>query len=106
MGKYEKEYDQKLEELKRLKKIDKLVNEGGEGYSSYENATEDLFYQYAPLIKQEKEEAFAAEWTKEVFAARREAWNVLAKQGKKRIEIEKAVGFSMDDLIKAKGMHA
>lgn len=106
MGKIEKEYNERVQELKKVKNIDNLVNEGGEGYSSHDDQAAALFNHYAPLIKKERAEEFASEWTKEVFAARREAWNVLAKQGKKQAEIEKSVGFKMEALIKAKGIHA
>jgi hypothetical protein len=88
----------------QLKASDRLRNEGGEGYSSYERASEANFAAELPLI----EAAFAQEWTLEVLTARRAAWNaqvVKCKSHADMAKLAKSLGYSHTDLAKAKTLH-
>lgn len=62
-------------EIKTLRAADKfynrLVNEGGDGYEREDSRIATLNEEYLAASKAE----WAAEWTPEVFAARRVAWN-------------------------------
>lgn len=90
---------------------DKLQNEGGEGYVSF-----DKRYPKQPT-KAEQDEilaksaaeldaAFAAEWTKEVTATRRAKWNAEAVKFGHPRKAEIALGFTMRDLKKAVVIYA
>lgn len=86
---------------KQLKSTDRLQNEGGEGYSTYEVESEKNAYKEIELI----EAAFAEEWTPEVFAARRSAWNagaVNCKTNREVTDLAKRLGYGLQDLKKAK----
>ena len=61
--------------IQRLRAIDRIQNEGGEGYSRYEEASESLYAEHQPTITALEKELFAAIWTPEVTAERRIAWN-------------------------------
>lgn len=91
---------------KNLKAYDKLQNEGGEGYSAYDDKGEEIARKEYAL----EQELFAIEWTAEVTTARRAMWNgemqklVAAKQQattKTLNEISGRIGFTMIDLKKA-----
>jgi predicted nuclease of restriction endonuclease-like RecB superfamily len=88
--------------------IDKLQNEGGEGYSQAEVNQES-----AGLAKLAAEQAaFAAEWTAEVLAARKAAWNAevmavgRAMNGSHFQRIAKKLGYSLNEINRAKALHA
>lgn len=93
-------------EIKRLqadgRKVNAYQNEGCTGYDHTANlAALDAEYREAKAAE------FAAEWTKDVTAARREAWNAIARTGERNTyKIEQAVGFSLVDLKKAVAAHA
>ena len=90
--------------------IDKVVNEGGEGYSQAEVNAER-----AGIAALKAEAAtFAAEWTIEVFTARRAAWNaemkalVAAKKpatANTIVPIVKRLGYGAAQLQRAKALH-
>ncbi len=101
--------------------IDRVVNEGGEGYSQAavnadnarrvrEAASEAAFY-----AEQASEPArFAAEWTLAVFTARRAAWNaemqalIAAKKpatANTIVPIVKRLGYGVAQLQRAKALH-
>ena len=61
--------------IQRLRAIDRIQNEGGEGYSRYEDASEALYVEHQPAITALEKELFAATWTPEVTGERRAAWN-------------------------------
>lgn len=86
---------------KQLKAMDRVQNEGGEGYSQYEAESEKNFYAEQPLIAA----AFAEEWTLEVFTARRAAWNaevVKCKTHRAVSDLAQRLGYGLSDLKKAK----
>ncbi len=68
-------YDAAKRGIQRLRAVDRVQNEGGEGYSRYEDASESLFAEHQPAITALEKELFAAIWTPEVTAERRSAWN-------------------------------
>lgn len=97
---------------KRFIAIDRVMNEGGEGYSQYENAQEASAEKFMPQIRALKDQAFAIEWTPEVTAARRAVWNAemnALSAAKKQVttkmldEIESRLGFKMSALKQAIG---
>lgn len=91
--------------IAKLKNVDRVMNEGGEGYSRYEAESERLFNHHTPIIIAAKEALFAAEWTAEVFAKRRAAWNasvVKCKSYKDMAALAARLGFGHSDLAKAK----
>ena len=86
--------------------IDKLQNEGGNGYQSYAQRyaghDEPTAEQRVAKIAQIDAE-FAAEWSSDVTAARRALWNkiALANPGKNPPAIDKSIKFNIYDLKKA-----
>lgn len=89
-----------------LKAMDKLQNEGGEGYSAYEDQAMEIARKEYAL----EQELFAIEWTAEVTTARRAVWNgemqklvAAKKQATTKIlnEVSIRIGFTMVDLKKA-----
>ena len=100
-------YAAELAKIRHLKNMDRVVNEGGEGYSSYEAASERLFGVHAPIIKAAKDALFAAEWTHEVFAERRAIWNasvVNCKSHKDMAALAGRLGYSHTDMARAKAL--
>ena len=96
-----------LSGVKRATQYDAVVNEGGEGYSSSEALSEAAFKKHAPLIKAAKDALFAATWTRDVFEARRSAWNARAVNCKSYAAVtalEKSIGFTANDMRKAKSL--
>jgi hypothetical protein len=91
--------------------IDKVQNEGGEGYSQAE-----VNQERAGLAKMAAEKAaFAAEWTVEVLAARKAAWNaevhalIAAKKpmnARTNAAIVAKLGFGLTEINRAKALHA
>lgn len=92
-------------------------NEGGYGYER-DSVPASLIAEYdAAVVAAESDEAaaFAAEWTLEVFTARRAEWNegaraLAAKHGKSipaaAIRAQEArLGYTMDAIIRAKQLH-
>ena len=99
------EMNAKMEAARGLKKIDLVQNEGGEGYSQHEATCEAIFAEYSPRIAAAKAAEFAAEWTAEVFAARRAEWNAQNALCKSHADVAKMVaklGYSLADLKQAK----
>lgn len=89
-----------------LKAMDKLQNEGGEGYSAYDDQAMSIARKEYAL----EQELFAIEWTAEVTTARRAVWNgemqKLAAE-KKQVttkileDVSSRIGFKLSDLKKA-----
>lgn len=91
--------------IRRLKAADRILNEGGEGYSQYEAESVRLYNHHAPAIKAAKAALFAGEWTPEVFAERRAAWNAGVAESKSNQDIaalQQRLGFTIHDLRAAK----
>lgn len=90
-------------EKAHLKAMDKLQNEGGEGYSAYDDKGEEIARKEYAL----EQELFAIEWTVEVTTARRAVWNSEMQNAKKQAttkvlnEVSSRIGFTMVDLKKA-----
>lgn len=83
--------------------MNQLQNEGGEG-CDHTADTSALEAEYNTA----KDAEFASEWTAEVTAERRAAWNTAAKLFKSYKEqraTEAAMGFIFEDLKKAVTMH-
>lgn len=101
--------DAALMASKKQARIDRVLNEGGEGYSHAETISERAFEAWSKVITPLKSELFAAEWTPEVTATRRAAWNAAMMASGKQITtkqvlaIQTKLGFTMADLKKAVG---
>ena len=100
--------DAALKAAKRQTRVDRVVNEGGEGYSEGEVMSGSAFEAWSKAASPLKAELFAAEWTPEVTASRRAAWNaeMTALKGKQVntrqiLAIQTKLGFTMSDLKKA-----
>jgi len=90
---------------KQLKAIDRIQNEGGEGYGRFEDEGEKNFGLELPLIQA----AFVEEWTADVLAARGSVWNAgvaKCKSNGQQAALAKAIGYSLSDLKKAKALLA
>ena len=90
---------------KTLKAGDALRNEGADGYSAYAVESERLANIYAPQIQALKARQFAAEWTPEVTAARRAAWNAAVIKCKSHGDVAKLadrLGYGIADIARAK----
>lgn len=98
-------------EENKMKSYNDLQNESGEGYTSYETR-----YPKEPTAEEQDaileeatkrvEDEFAAEWTPEVTASRRAAWNAEAvKPNANPSKIQKLLGFGPVALKKAIEMH-
>lgn len=110
----ETEWHAKINAAKNMRSIDDLHNEGGEGYSIVEATQETLADQYLPRVTNLQNAIFAAEWTAEVTATRRAAWNAemqalaAAKQpanAKTIPPIVKRLGYGLADIQRAKALH-
>jgi len=91
------------------RKMDRVQNEGGEGYSHAEALASKNAA--ASLAETEKEltKKFAAEWTVEVTAARRATWNsevVKCKTVSQVGALQRKLGFGPDSLKKAIALHS
>lgn len=98
--------------LQKLKAYDRVANEGGEGYSTYEAASEESAMRLWPAIQAAKDALFAAEWTPESTAERRALWNgeismfLKVRRNptmREILAIQKKLGFILSDLKKALG---
>lgn len=91
------------------RKMDRVQNEGGDGYSHAEAlASKNAAASFAATAE-EMAEKFAAEWTFEVTAARRAAWNTEAVKCKTISQVgalQRKLGFGPNDLKKAISMHS
>lgn len=95
--------------------IDRVVNEGGEGYSlAVDQRDVKVAREYYSEVERKNAE-FAATWTLEVTQARRTAWNAemqaLISAGQQATArtippIVKRLGYSFEDIQRAKRMHA
>ncbi len=105
------EWDSKIDAIQHLRAVDRVQNEGGEGFSSYEAAAEDLADEYLPRITALRNAEFAATWTRDVTVQRRATWN--AEIGKLGTKIEPGkvsaviarLGYSHVEIAKAKALH-
>ncbi len=100
-------YEAARAKIRGLKSVDRVMNEGGEGYSCHEAESERLYNHHAPIIKAAKAALFAAEWTPEVFAERRAAWNAGVAKSKSNQDIaalQQRLGFTVYDIRAAKEM--
>lgn len=94
-----------------LKKVDNLQNEGGDGYSSYDEACRVIYDETQADIVKARQEAFVEEWTLEVFTARCKTWNEIMTalktaeaQHAAKTKTEQQLGFTCAALLKAKAM--
>lgn len=100
-------YKADSEKVKAMRAYDRVANEGGEGYSTAEAASESLSNKHWPIIKAAKAALFAATWTPEYFAARKAEWNAAVptmKTTKDLLAAEKRLGFTHQDLKDAKAL--
>jgi hypothetical protein len=107
------EWDAKSANVKRQAKIDRTMNEGGGGYSKSDAMSESLAREYLPRLTALDDEIFRAEWTPEVTAQRRAAWNAeMGELVKRKVgmtskvmgEVQDRVGFTHTDLKRALAM--
>lgn len=107
-------YNTAMDAVRHLKAIDRVQNEGGEGYSQHEAACERLHDQHFPGIKVLRRELFAAEWTLEVLEQRRATWNDAVKpwvearknpSTKELLALQTRLGYTLADLRAAKDLH-
>lgn len=83
-------------------------NEGGGGYNPYQAEVDAAL----DAVTKADADAFVAEWTAEVYAARRDAWNAeVVKHTGRAVsatlitQIERATGLKIVDLRRAKQIH-
>jgi hypothetical protein len=92
---------------KKQQAHDRVVNEGGGGYSRAEAMSEAAYNKHLPIIKAAKDALFAATWTREVFEERRATWNaevVKTKSIKELLALQNRLGYTQADLKKAKDL--
>jgi hypothetical protein len=103
-----------MDAVRQLKAIDRVQNEGGEGYSQHESACERLHDQHFGGIKALRRELFAAEWTAEILEQRRAEWNdavkpwIVARKNpstKELLALQDRLGYSLADIKLAKDLH-
>ena len=82
-------------------RMNRLQNEGGEGYDHTDMARIDRLYD-------ELQQAIRAEWTLDVTIARRAAWNaaVSASTSPTARALERATGIDLDELDAAVRRHS
>jgi hypothetical protein len=83
---------------------DKVMNEGGGGYSRSEDLSESAYNRNMPKIKAAKQALFAAVWTPEVTALRRAAWNAEAASMRTTaqvLKLQSKLGFTGAELKSA-----
>ena len=98
-------WDADTARIQRKAASDRIINDGGEGYSSAEAASEASANKHYPLVKAAKDALFAAEWTPETFAARRATWNTESAKAKSHGDVAKLqtrLGYGIAELRKAK----
>lgn len=93
------------------KAYNRVANEGGEGFERSNSGKDAL---HAELTAA-KDAAFASEWTAEVTATRRAAWNagiecLVVKHGRAIPQasvsaLRKSLGFGVAEISKAKKLH-
>ena len=91
------------------RKMDRFQNEGGEGYSHAESMASKNAASTLAKVAEEMAKSFAAEWTPEVTAARRAAWNAEAVKCKTTAQVgalQRKLGFGPNDLKKAIALHS
>ena len=91
------------------RKMDRFLNEGGEGYSHAEALASKNAASVLAAVSEEMAKSFAAEWTREVTVARRAAWNEEAVKCKTTAQVgalQRKLGFGPTDLKKAIAMHS
>lgn len=108
------ELNAKIEELGRKRQEhDRRHNEGGYGYNPYAADHEQLVAEHSRLTREAEDAAFAAEWTLETFNACRAEWNAEMQKLPKTAKgiawadikaLEGRLGYTMDDLKRAKAM--
>lgn len=97
------ELEQAKADARKAAAYDRMVNEGGEGFETAEKHVDRVF----EIAKR----LFAAEWTREVFDARRAVWNarVTALGAQVTIQqvqaLEAELGFTQSELKSAKALH-
>lgn len=105
------EWDAKRRAIQHLRSVDRVLNEGGEGYSAYEAAAARLADEYLPRVSELTNAIFAAEWTADVTADRRETWNgEIRKMGAKITPgalkaLITRLGYGQADIVRAKALH-
>jgi hypothetical protein len=97
------ELDQARAAARKAAEYDRVVNEGGQGYETSEA--------HVDRILEISKRLFAAEWTREIFDARRAIWNTrVSKLGAKITmqqvyALEAELGFTQTQLMSAKALH-
>lgn len=109
----EAEYNAATAKVRKLRAYDRVVNEGGEGFSSAEAASQRVYEEFGPQLNAINKELFAREWTLEVFNGRRAAWNAEVKvwvdakrnpSTKDLLALQDRLGYSLGDMRAAKAL--
>jgi hypothetical protein len=96
--------DAEMKGAGKFRESDKVMNEGGGGYSRSESLSEAAFNRNMPKIKAAKQALFEAVWTPEVTASRRAAWNTevaKTRSTKDLLALQKKLGFVHAELKQA-----
>lgn len=106
-----KAYYKELQDAR--KRYDQVMNEGGEGFNPFDK--DERFNKVSSRIQKLEDEKFLKDWPKDVLEERRRLWNEesakLARtpDGKVKVddvrELEKRLGFSLNDAKRAKQLH-
>ena len=107
----EEDRDSEMNSIKSLTSYDSLINEGGDGYSHYEQVSESIYNKYQPIISALKLEIFKAEWTADVIDARKAQWNsevmkLDARTVSSIAKLSERLGYTLNDLKKAISLNA
>lgn len=108
VAKAEADFAAAMKSVKAAGRMDAVVNEGGEGYSTAEAASERAFNLHMPIIKAAKDALFVATWTAEVLAERRATWNanvVKCRSNKDMAALSARLGYGFSDITRAKTLH-
>lgn len=110
MAKLDAENEGWQKQIKQAKKVDRVQNEGGGGYSHGDSLADMHGREYIRRRGELDKELFAAEWTREVTEQRRAAWNAeVSKLRNPTVSavgaIQRKLGYGPDAIKRAKALH-
>ena len=110
IAKLDAENEEWQKQIKQAKKVDRVQNEGGGGYSHGDTLADKHGREYIRRRGELDNELFAAEWTREVTEQRRAAWNAEVSKLKNHTvsavgAIQRKLGYGPDAIKRAKALH-
>lgn len=110
IAKLDAENEEWQKQIKRAKKVDRVQNEGGGGYSHGDALADERGREYIRRRGELDKELFAAEWTRDVTEKRRAAWNAEVSKLKSPTvsavgAIQRKLGYGPDAIKRAKALH-